>query len=202
MLIGGVRMIQRDYQVLEFVELYGFVETSELVKRFYSSQRNAQKHLKRLTDNKLLKRKLIRRDNHPTGYIYFMPTTRATQQIEHLSYVAKFVLNEIRTEYQVLSITYERTLLKKDTLYNGIRCDAIVTLADKTNRLYLIIEVERSHNALQHKIDAYTYYFKTQAYLELFPHQNAYLIILTDTQYMEELPNSRIVLHPLSRKGE
>lgn len=191
-------MNDNDYMIISYLERVGYAETDILCEKFFNSTRKAQSRLKILTEKKVIKRTRLYKNNIPSNYIYALPDKKFTNQIEHLSYVARLAPYLERThEYIVESIVYESELLKGTSTNTGIRCDGVIKLRRADGKhTYFVVECERCHTNLQIKIDKYTKYFKEGLYKDKFPVEPTLILITNNT--LKQQPPFRVKVLPLN----
>ena len=191
-------MTQADYEAVGYIERVGYVEVEVLTRKFYDSKRQAQRHLKTLTEKGLIKREKLYRNNILMGYIYMMPGTRKTSQLEHLSYCARLVPYLEDKDMKVLNVQYEVTLSKREGLIQGIRCDAVLEVLCDDKKQYFIVECERCHTNIEIKLSAYKEYYRYRKYEKLFDDHKPYLVLITDNKVPEHSLGNKLIVLPLN----
>lgn len=151
---------ERDKKILEFVEKFKVVTTSHIEKEFFAgnkqSARIARRRLKKLYDNKFLKRE---RNNINAEYIYYF---RKPIQIRHQLLVIDFY-QAIKKYGKIIEFTPEKTM-------EDIRPDAVCKIA-RDNHLHLFcVEIELSNNTFnQTKYEQFYASREYKKWFQVFP---------------------------------
>ncbi|WP_099192258.1 hypothetical protein [Tepidibacter mesophilus] len=144
------QITKRDQLMLDFLKEVKIAKTFTLSDMFYPSLRVAQRRLKTLYDNKVIKRY---REYVGQEYIYYID--RKPNQTKHSLLLTDFIreLNKINN--------IEIIKVKKELTLSNVRADGFVAFKYNENTYIACIEIEISNNK-----------FNTKKYEELYLSQD------------------------------
>lgn len=179
---------ERDKAILDFIERFKAATTSQIAREFFHSNSQAEalarRRLKKLCDEKLLKRE---RNNINAEYVYY---TKKSAQMAHQLILVDFYL-QIKRYGQLIEFTPEKVM-------GDIRSDAVCKIV-RGNLLHLFcVEVELSNNNFNQQ--KYETFYSTREYkkwFEVFPK----IIIICDKNIKVEPSRLRFVQVPTTLEG-
>lgn len=143
----------RDRKVIDFLNTFKVATTDTIQELFYPSLRVAQKRLKLMYENKLLKRT---RDNFTSQYCYYI---KKPKQMRHCLLLTDF--------YREMNRLTDIELFEKEITIDNIRPDGLIAYKYKKKGFIACIEVQISNEPLD--VEKYEKLFKSGKYKKYFP---------------------------------
>ncbi len=127
----------RDNKVLDFISDYKVATTKTITELFYPSERVAQRRLKLLADNNLLKRD---RDNYTSQFYYY---NKKPRQLRHSLLVTDF--------YREFTKIAKIEMFKTEFIIEDVRADAFIAyeIAGKKDIAFLEVQIANSQLDLE-----------------------------------------------------
>lgn len=150
-----MRMTENDRKVLQFLDKYKAARTNTLYELFYPSLRTAQYNLKKLYDNRKLKRD---RDDFTSQYYYYFNKPR---QLRHSLLLTDFY----RELHKIATIK----VFEKEFTIGDIRADALVGYRYNNANYIAFVEVELSNRPDVKKYEKLKASGEYRKYLTTFP---------------------------------
>lgn len=142
---------ERDKKVIGFIEEFKVATTDTIHELFYPSLKVAQRRLRLLTENNLLKRD---RDHFTAQYYYYINKSR---QLRHSLLLTDF--------YRELNKRVKIKLFRKEFPIEDIRPDGLVIYEVEDKNYIACVEVELSNTP---DIGKYERLYKGEAYKKYF----------------------------------
>lgn len=162
-------------EVIEFIERFKVARTSTIKELFYPSLLVAQKRLKRITEDKELKRS---RDNITNEYIYFK---NKPKQLKHSLLITDF--------YREFNKLVDINHFKNEFIIEGVRADALMAYEYKATKYISFLEVQISNVKLN--LDKYRSLKYSEAYKKILP---VFPSIIAVTNQRIEIPKDLEVI--------
>ncbi|MBS4538234.1 hypothetical protein GOQ27_07150 [Clostridium sp. D2Q-11] len=143
----------RDRKVIEFIEKFNVATTNIVAELFYPSLRVAQNRLKRLTEDKVLKRD---RDHFTNQYLYYL---KKPKQLNHCLLLVEF--------YQKVSKYVDIEYYDKEVTIENLRADGLMIYRYRSKKYIAFIEVQISNIPVD--IDKYRKLYLSEKYKKYFP---------------------------------
>lgn len=144
---------KRDIRAIEFIEKFKVATTDTIAELFYPNTKIAQRRLKIITDNKLLKRE---REHFTAQYYYYI---RKSNQLKHSLLLTDFYreLNKIATIEHFDS----------EFIVGDLRSDGLVVYKINGTAYVAFVEVQISNTSID--IAKYEKLHKSAKYKNFFP---------------------------------
>lgn len=152
---------ERDQRAIDFVRQFGAANTSQILQIYFRGDKKPppnqallimRKRLKKLVDDKVLKRK---RYHLNMEYIYY---TKWTNQIHHKIIIADFYLKLLSMGGEIIRFGNEEQL-------DGLRPDAVVEYKINKQTHWFFLEVQLNNSFNQQK---YEDYYNSRKYTSIF----------------------------------
>lgn len=143
----------RDIEVKEFLQEYKVASTSTIALLFFPSLSACQKRLKKLVDNKEIKRD---RDSITNEYIYYI---KRPKQLKHSLLVTKF--------YGYISKQYKVATFKIEPVLDNIRPDAVFGFIKDDKKYIGLLEIEISNKGFN--FAKYEKFYISEQYKSFYP---------------------------------
>lgn len=143
----------RDMKVMSFIEEFKVATTDTIQELFYPSLRVAQNRLKKLYDNKMIKRE---RHHFTRQYLYYI---RKTKQLKHDLILSDF--------YREMSNILAIAKFKKEFAIANLRSDGLIAYRQDDKNYIAFIEVQISN--IQADVNKYIKLYESEEYKKYFP---------------------------------
>jgi len=143
----------RDRKVIDFLNTFKVATTDTIQELFYPSLRVAQKRLKLMYDNKLIKRE---RDHFTAQYIYYI---RKPKQLRHDLLLTNF--------YKEMNQLVKIEVFEKEIPIGDIRPDGLIAYRHKKKGFIACIEVQIANKPLD--VEKYEKLYRSGRYKKYFP---------------------------------
>lgn len=143
----------KDKEVLQFLEKFKVATTDTISELFYHNLKWTQRRLKKLYDNKYLKRE---RDHFTSQYMYYI---RKPKQLRHDLLLTDF--------YREMNRLTDIELFEKEFTIDNVRPDGLIAYRYKGKSYIACIEVQIANIALD--VEKYEKLFKSGKYKKYFP---------------------------------
>lgn len=143
----------KDKEVLQFIEKFKVATTSTISELYYHNLKWTQRRLKKLYDNKYLKRE---RDHFTSEYYYYI---RKTRQLRHDLLLTNF--------YREMNKIVDIELFEKEFTIENMRADGLIAYRHKNKGYIAFVEVQIANIPLD--VEKYESLYKSGKYKKYFP---------------------------------